>query len=602
MMHITTFYSFKGGVGRSMALANVATHLALRGQKVLVVDFDLEAPGLDTFNLLKPKRKVPGIIDYTSEYLQNGEAPKAKYFIGEATKFDDTGGSIWIMPSGRKDDYRKRFNQIDWRNLYNNHNGYLLFEDLKEQWKNDLNPDYVLIDSRTGHTDTGGICTRHLPDSVVIQFFPNKQNLLGLEPVVKGIRTEKSKPPYKDIFLHFVMSNVPFLDDEDRILEKIIGDFKSKLDFQNMTRIHRYDSLLLLKQTIFTKERPNSRLAKEFVSLAEKISMENPYDRYGALGFIKKYQRPWRSGLSYNAGFDEKLKRIENIHNKDGEILYNLGKAREMLGEPEIAEDLFKQAIKEGYDNPEAYLKRAFLHLDGKNIDGFKKDIKSILDSPNANPPTIRLAIKLLNQKRLLSIIDIIDSVAIKSLENRDKLWLASTLNQTPDELQVSKYLFEELDVDNIPEKYRFYYNLGLIYIGLGHFDNAITIYRPLLERDKSDIVARFNYSMAIWGKTGKIPVNEFELVVELDGQNIEFKETANYCQCMSLAYFAVKNKKKAMDYLNKAEELNISNKSRIFSCWQFLEVSWEVFNEDLKQIFSMINGNQNLTPIVINQ
>ena len=582
-----------------MALANVATHLALRGQKVLVVDFDLEAPGLDTFNLLKPKRKVPGIIDYTSEYLQNGEAPKAENFIGEATKFNNTDGSIWIMPSGSKDDYRKRFNQIDWRNLYNNHNGYLLFEDLKEQWKNDLNPDYVLIDSRTGHTDTGGICTRHLPDSVVIQFFPNKQNLLGLEPLVRGIRMEKSKPPFKDIILHFVMSNVPFLDDEDGILEKIISEFKSTLDFRNMTRIHRYDSLLLLKQTIFTHERPNTRLAKEFVSLAEKISMQNPYDRYGALRFIRKYQRPWRSGLTFNARFNEKLEKIENIHSKDGEILFNLGQAREMLGESEIAEDLFKQAIKEGYDNPEAYLKRALSNLSGKNIDGFTKDIKSILASPNANPPTIRRAIKLLNQNKLLSIIDIIDSEAIKSLGSRDKYWLASTLNQSPEELQVSKYLLEGLDIDTIPEKDKPYsnYDLGLIYIGLGHFDNAIAIYRSLVERDKSDIVARFNYSMALWGKTGKIPVNEFKLVVELDEQNMEINESANYCQCMSLAYFAVKKKNKAIDYLNKAEELNISHKSRIFSCWRFLEVSWEVFNEDLKQIFSMINGNKDLSP-----
>lgn len=42
-----TFYSFKGGVGRSMAMANVADILARRGLRVLAIDFDLEAPGLD---------------------------------------------------------------------------------------------------------------------------------------------------------------------------------------------------------------------------------------------------------------------------------------------------------------------------------------------------------------------------------------------------------------------------------------------------------------------------------------------------------------------------------------------------------------------------
>ena len=44
---IYTFYSYKGGVGRSKALAEVAHCLARRGLRVLAIDFDLEAPGLE---------------------------------------------------------------------------------------------------------------------------------------------------------------------------------------------------------------------------------------------------------------------------------------------------------------------------------------------------------------------------------------------------------------------------------------------------------------------------------------------------------------------------------------------------------------------------
>ena len=46
---ICTFYSYKGGVGRSMALANVADRLCRYGLKTLIVDFDLEAPGLERY-------------------------------------------------------------------------------------------------------------------------------------------------------------------------------------------------------------------------------------------------------------------------------------------------------------------------------------------------------------------------------------------------------------------------------------------------------------------------------------------------------------------------------------------------------------------------
>ena len=68
MMYITTFYSFKGGVGRTMALVNVAYELVRRGRRVLAVDFDLEAPGLETFDLLRPDTPTPGGVEFVNEY------------------------------------------------------------------------------------------------------------------------------------------------------------------------------------------------------------------------------------------------------------------------------------------------------------------------------------------------------------------------------------------------------------------------------------------------------------------------------------------------------------------------------------------------------
>ena len=72
---LITFYSYKGGTGRSMALANVACLIAKKGaetsQRVLVVDWDLEAPGLHKFFEMQPKNpeneKRPGIINYFSK-------------------------------------------------------------------------------------------------------------------------------------------------------------------------------------------------------------------------------------------------------------------------------------------------------------------------------------------------------------------------------------------------------------------------------------------------------------------------------------------------------------------------------------------------------
>ena len=68
-MYTVTFYSYKGGVGRTMALMNVGLELAQLGRRVLLVDFDLEAPSLQTFNLPMPPKPSLGIVDYITHYL-----------------------------------------------------------------------------------------------------------------------------------------------------------------------------------------------------------------------------------------------------------------------------------------------------------------------------------------------------------------------------------------------------------------------------------------------------------------------------------------------------------------------------------------------------
>jgi hypothetical protein len=80
-----TFYSFKGGVGRSMALINTAGILAgHRGFRVLVLDLDLEAPGLTYLDPESPdatkvqrQGELPlqlGFVDLITDALERGEA------------------------------------------------------------------------------------------------------------------------------------------------------------------------------------------------------------------------------------------------------------------------------------------------------------------------------------------------------------------------------------------------------------------------------------------------------------------------------------------------------------------------------------------------
>ncbi len=292
-MYVTTFYSFKGGVGRTMALVNSGVELAKGGRKVLLVDFDLEAPGLDTFEAVKTRKSAPGIVDFVRKYLDTGQVPEVGGYLRKCTGIGDAGGELWLMPAGtRKAAYAQNFRGIDWGDLYEKRDGFLLFEDLKAQWRSTVQPDHVFVDSCTGYTDVGGICTRQLPDAVAILFFPNEQNLTGLTRVVADIRSESEESQGKQIKLHFIISNVPDLDDEDRILERKINAFQKKLGFKREPLVvHRNDSLSLLNQVVFTKDRPKSRLAGEYRRIVKEIVRHNLGDREGALDHLKKAEK-----------------------------------------------------------------------------------------------------------------------------------------------------------------------------------------------------------------------------------------------------------------------------------------------------------------------
>lgn len=605
-MYITTFYSFKGGVGRTMALVNAAVHLAMRGRNVLVVDFDIEAPGLDTFDVLKPHSNVEGVVDFVNQYLKDNEVPDVSNFVGECPQIGENNGKLWIMPSGKKDTYITNFNQVDWGELYDRRDGYLLFEDLKAQWKEVLNPDYVLIDSRTGHTDTSGICTRQLPDAVVMLFFPNEQNLRGLVDVVSAIRTEAKSSRKKEIKLHFVMSNVPDLDDEDEILENKINEFKSALNFrQEPLTVHRYDSLSLLNQVVFTKDRPKSRLANEYRKIVDKITFNNWRDRGGALQYIESVNRQWEwMGHDSMPALEETLGKIEREHKNDGEVLFRLAKLAESRLEFESISSLIIQAIKAGCNYPEAYLIRSRFREENEDLVGANSDVKQVLSSIEVPVRIITEAISRLIRIGICEIESVIDSPAIFSLDHDGKLWLASKSNRSRQHLVLAASLLEELkETSELSEHERndICNQLGLVNMGLGEYSEA----RKMFEYGQIDLLdmgidRTFNRAMADWGEKKKLNLELFQRVVEIDcsNSNPEYIDSPNYYQCLAIAHWAVGDLYAALENVKRAKQfVSDGLVATQFSCWRYLEVDDDQFESDLNEIQSMIENSEPKTP-----
>lgn len=182
MSSIVTFYSYKGGVGRSMALANVAVLLAKRGLKVLAVDWDLEAPGLEKyFGYFEMKERSRGLL----RLFMDASRSEAVSYRDYVCTFDcEARYPITFLPSGREVDesYTENLEAFDWERFFRSGGGAFI-EGLRNRWREEY--DVVLIDSRTGLSDSGGVCTIQLPDIVVAMFTANFQSVFGTRDVMR---------------------------------------------------------------------------------------------------------------------------------------------------------------------------------------------------------------------------------------------------------------------------------------------------------------------------------------------------------------------------------------------------------------------------------
>jgi cellulose biosynthesis protein BcsQ len=186
---VVTFYSYKGGVGRSFTLANIAVLLARWGHRVLCLDWDLEAPGLhDYFRPMMNADPTGGVVDLVEDFLAGRASP-----VDHTTRLGGVGALDFIA-AGRDDpDYVGRIQGIDWDHLYRlGFSEYL--ERCREQWTADY--DYVLIDSRTGVSDIGSICTAHLPDRLVVLFTANVQSMRGAIDIARRANVARDRMPY----------------------------------------------------------------------------------------------------------------------------------------------------------------------------------------------------------------------------------------------------------------------------------------------------------------------------------------------------------------------------------------------------------------------
>lgn len=239
---VVTFYSYKGGMGRTTTMMGFALWLANKGKHVAIIDCDLEAPGyLNFFNLGEQKSFIDGHKNGFVEFVADcnflkGEIKVADYtVIPTASNDNQVNGRIYdniiIVPGGNLNDAfttdygeydnESEFDQNHRQLADNNRKDYIeglsrinlsnpsvlkqSFQTLIEKLKAEYNIDIVLIDSRTGFNDIYGSVAFDLADEVVAFFGFSRQTMPGLRQLLEVYK--QNVELYDDIYFGLTLCN-----------------------------------------------------------------------------------------------------------------------------------------------------------------------------------------------------------------------------------------------------------------------------------------------------------------------------------------------------------------------------------------------------------
>lgn len=181
---IVSFHSFKGGVGRTTSAGLFAHHAIKDGKKVVVVDLDLEAPGLH--RVCGVEMDGPGVLDYILEFQATRKIRSV-----EPVPVPGTDGKLLCLHAGKySPTYVERLGHLDFATSLEGE-AQLVSKALQKilLMLRKQKPDLVFLDARAGLHDLGGIALRDLASVHVLVVRGNRQGEDGLRRTFELLTT-----------------------------------------------------------------------------------------------------------------------------------------------------------------------------------------------------------------------------------------------------------------------------------------------------------------------------------------------------------------------------------------------------------------------------
>ena len=312
---ITTFYSLRGGVGRSTALAYTARILAQKGFTVLCVDMDLEAPGLTAlFGKENEVKGKTGLL-YLLVELDQGGQPDVQNHIIRISETEE----LYCLSAGRPNaNYARLLNFIDVSAWYREEKNPL--RDLIDILSHGLTfqPDVILLDARTGITSLNAPLLFDLADLAIITFFPHPQAKEGTSALVKALLASNTRREEYQLTPEprFLVSPIP-ASKAPEVIEKYqhrslewISNWLSVLSEQNNPIIEsEITHFIPYLETIATSDKvlTNRDVWRDFKPVAEWIELFLPTRREQTLSQVNlsESKQDILAELQFSAGTAE---------------------------------------------------------------------------------------------------------------------------------------------------------------------------------------------------------------------------------------------------------------------------------------------------------
>lgn len=547
-MKTIAFYSYKGGVGRTLAVVHVAYWLSMQGKKVFLLDMDFEAPGLHYKLGLNHVEPVPdkGLVDYIADFRREREAARAlEPYVISLVPNEKKMSDMWLMPAGNplSRNYWRQLNGVEWKSfLYGEgKEGTLLFLELQAHIENAYKPDFLLIDSRTGLTDLTGIGLEVLADDAVVLGVNNPENLDGSRIVLERLR-EREKLPFKQekTRLHFVLTRIPVPTNESEsereqnirkaALKQLNADsgLASGPLVRELNVVHIDPDMAVKERNRFAekeKEWKQFPIIEDYLSLVEKVTGIDVFDQFLRLwkeynkaitdeekqavalrlvgmetevSFLE-FQRGWLAQeiLKDNKAAINAYTRGISMRPDSAVALNNRGTAYNELGEYELAIADYAKAIA---IEPEY----ADVHYNlGNTYSNFGRNDLAVAAYDKA------LALKPYDEVVLnnrgnaynkltqydLALADLNKAIALKpdyadAYNNRGNAYTS-----------LKKYEFAISDfakaIELRPNHSEAHYNRGHTYVGLGRYELAIADYDKAIELNPNFAIAYDNRGLA---------------------------------------------------------------------------------------------------------